>query len=103
MSIERARRLYRSLRDREPRRIKRIRTAPMPRAVAVMGYLAKVEYDTTQLLDGKYQAVRRFHTFAAASRAMLCSDGKRLFIVGGRFRVTSRGIVDIRPNGREES
>lgn len=96
-TFERARGLYRNFRDREPTKIGRVRIPKNPRAVMVLGYLREVKYDSTGDVGP------RVHTFAAGSRPLLCSDGKRLYIVKGRFRVTSRGIVDLDSRGIEES
>ncbi len=95
--FERAKKLYRGFREREPRKASKVSVPAHPRAVAVLGYLKAVEYDTTH---GTAQGYR--HTFAAGSRPLLCSDGRRLYILKGRFRVTARGIVDINHRGREE-
>lgn len=63
-----------------------------------LGYLRAVAYDTTQAFTARGYD----HTWHPGSRPLLCTDGKRLYIVGGRFRVTSRGIVDLDSRGREE-
>lgn len=65
---------------------------PLPKAVAVIGQLDGVLYTTIR--DG---AVEKYvHTFAQRSKPLLCvsPDGTRLFVVGGRYRFGSRGIVD---------
>jgi hypothetical protein len=43
------------------------------------------------------------HGFVAGSRPRLYSSGRKneLFIFGGRFRMTARGIVDLGPGGAE--
>lgn len=97
-TLARAKKLYRSFREREPTRIGTVSIPKAPRAVMVLGYLRALEYDTTH---GHSQGYR--HTFKAGSRPLLCSDGKRLYIVRGRFKVTARGIVDTDRDGREES
>lgn len=65
----------------------------------VLGLLSAVEYDTT--VGARARGYR--HTFKGNAKPLLCSDGKRLYIVRGRFKVTSRGIVDLDRTGREES
>jgi hypothetical protein len=54
--------------------------------------LLEVKYRTIR--DGEEQFYR--HPFRASSRPLLAArhDGKRLYIVGGRYRFTDRGIVD---------
>src|ERR1700741_4352584 len=96
-TLARAKKLYRSFREREPTRIGSVTIPRNPRAVMVLGYLKAVEYDPTH---GHAQGYR--HTFKGGSRPLLCSDGKRLYIIRGRFKVTARGIVDIDRSGREE-
>lgn len=64
---------------------------PMPAVLATLGTLARVEYDR----DEGGEPVRRYHDFED-ERPMLAYDpqnGGQLWIVGGDYRVTSRGIV----------
>lgn len=63
-----------------------------PKSALVIGTLIDIGYVTVR--DGKTERYR--HTFRAASRPLLCSsdDGKQLFIYGGRYNFTDRGIVD---------
>lgn len=96
----RAEKLYRSFRERNPTRVRKLTVPPLPRAVAVLGHLSAVEYDTSHG-TGSGSARGYRHVFAAGSRPLLASDGKRLFILRGRFRVTGRGIVDLSATGRE--
>lgn len=95
--LARAKKLYRAFREDEPRKVKRM-SFTMPRAVMVMGRADFIGYTTTH--RGKSQAYK--HTFASGSRPLLCTDGRRLYLLQGRFRVTGRGIVDIDSSGREE-
>jgi hypothetical protein len=98
MAIKRAAKLYTGFREKAPRTAKSV-TVKLPKAVMVMGYLEALEYGTT--MAGK---ARRFrHKFAAGSRALLCAgpDKNQLFIIGGRFHVTDRGIVDLTAKGKE--
>lgn len=91
--------LYRNFREREPTRVMKVATPRTPRVLAVMGYLRSVSYDTTH---GE-RAVGYDHPFKAGSRPLLATDGKRLYILKGRYRVTSRGIVDLDSEGREQN
>lgn len=98
MSIKKAAKLYEDFREATPRRARKV-TVKLPKAVMVMGYLEFVGYSTTH---GR-QARLYKHKFAKGSRALLCAGpGKnQLFIIGGRFHVTDRGIVDLTSYGKE--
>lgn len=98
MSVRKAKTLYEKFRESKATRARTI-TVKLPKAVAIMGYCNAIEYETTH--GGKAQAYR--HKFAKGSRALLCAGpGKnQLYLIGGRFRVTERGIVDLTPRGRE--
>lgn len=97
-SINAAIDLYKSFREKLPRRIMAVRMR-IPKAVAVIGHLEAVDYVTTH---GNKATLYR-HTFAPGSRPLLCasSDGKQLLLLGGRFKFTDRGIVDRDHKGRE--
>lgn len=98
MSIRRTQKLFEDFREAPAKRAKSVEIK-LPKAVMVMGYLEAVEYGTT--MGGKAKRFR--HKFARGSRPMLCAaPGKnQLFIIGGRYHVTERGIVDLTPKGRE--
>ena len=61
-------------------------------AMLAFGELLAVEYETER--DGKVERYR--HAFRKRSRPLLAArhDVKRIYIVGGRYRFTDRGIVD---------
>lgn len=98
MSKKGATKLYESFRESPVNRVRAIR-AKYPRAVAVMGYCDAIEYTTTH--NGV--ATKYRHKFAKGSRALLCAGPGRsqLYLLGGRFHVTDRGIVDLTPRGKE--
>jgi hypothetical protein len=98
MSVKRAAKLYEDFRERPARRARSVRLK-LPRAVMVMGYCDVIQYRTTH--GGK--SVRYKHTFAPGSKPLLCAGPGRnqLFLIGGRYHVTERGIVDLTPRGRE--
>lgn len=99
MTVRKAAALYRNFREREPRVAKAVRIK-LPRAVAVMGHVDFVGYTTTHK-DGR--AVHYKHKFARGCKPLLAAGPGRnqLYLIGGRFRVTARGIVDLTPGGRE--
>ena len=96
--IERASRLYKRFREADPKRTRAVRIK-LPKALMVMGTLEAVLYTTSHA--GQVRMYK--HVFSKGSRPVLAAaPGKRqLFIVGGRFHVTERGIVDLTPAGKE--
>lgn len=93
-----AKKLYEEFREAKAKRKRSIRIK-YPKAVAVMGYCEAILYSTSH----KGVAKLYKHKFAKGSRALLCAGpGKsQLYLIGGRFHVTDRGIVDLTPSGRE--
>lgn len=62
----------------------------MPDVVAELGPLTAIEYRVT-LSSGEKVTMR--HTFGRQKPLLVCdADGKGLWIVGGKFKVTERGI-----------
>lgn len=98
MSVRKAKALYRKFREAEPGRVRKVKYDP-PKSAMVMGYLEGVLYSTTH--GGRSQNYK--HVFAKGSRPLLCAGpGKnQLILVGGRYHVTERGIVDLTPRGKE--
>lgn len=94
----RALELYRDFREEEPGKRKRVQLS-IPTHLALMGPLEFIGYRTTHAR----KSVLYTHEFSPGSRPMLCAGGARgeLFIVGDRFHVTERGIVDLDASGRE--
>lgn len=90
--------LYRKFREAEPKRLRKV-TIEVPKALMTMGRVSAIEYETTH--GGKTHAYR--HDFVPGSRPTLAATGKKqgLFLLGGRYHVTERGIVDLDPKGRE--
>jgi hypothetical protein len=92
----RAAALYRELHwGIKPRRMRKVRVEGQPKALAELGKLEAVTYATTKRGDGPSSYT---HTFGeeGGARPSLAVDTKtrRLHIVGGDYRVESRGIVD---------
>lgn len=96
--IAKAAGLYKRFREEEPKRARSVKIT-LPKAMMVMGTLDAVLYTTTH--GGRSQSYK--HTFNKGSRPLLCAGTKdgQLFVVGGRFRVTARGIVDLNGRRRE--
>jgi hypothetical protein len=96
--IERAAELYREFREEEPR-VAGFRDISLPEAVFEIGVCQFIGYLTTHA--GKETAY--VHGFAPGSQPSLYTSGRRseLLLLGGRFRMTPRGIVDLRRDGTE--
>lgn len=90
--ISRAGRLYREFSGHEPDETETVTVPEIPRAVMVIGELEGVIYSTVR--DDEHE--RYIHKFRAKSRPLLCvsPDGDQLYIVGGLYEFTDRGIVD---------
>lgn len=84
--------LYRKFREADPKFIDSVRLANPPKVAMHIGKLDGVLYTTTH--GGK--KVSYIHRFTGASKPDLVTDGngKRLYIVGGRYDFTQDGIVD---------
>jgi len=97
-AVKRAAQLYKAFREADPTVARKVRVK-MPRAVMVMGYCEFIGYSTTHGSSAKLYK----HKFAKGSRPLLCAGPGRgqLYLIGGRFHVTDRGIVDLTPKGKE--
>lgn len=97
-AVRQAARLYRGFREEPPRLARKVQFR-VPKAVAVFGHVEFIGYVTTH--RGKTHLY--IHEFAPGSRPMMTAGpkGNQLFLVGGRYRVTRRGIVDRDASGRE--
>jgi hypothetical protein len=96
--IRKAAALYRGFREEPPQRARRVNYA-VPEAVAVMGQVEFIGYMTTHAGETHLYV----HQFAPGSRPIFAAGKGRnqAYLVGGRYRVTDRGIVDFGPGGRE--
>jgi hypothetical protein len=92
----RALKLYRDFREAEP--VGKLVRARYPRTLARMGVCEFIGYMTTH--NGK--TAMYVHHFAPGSRpALYAGTGRnKLFLMGGRFTVTDRGITDLDEHGR---
>lgn len=90
-AVQKAARLYEDFTGHDARYIESVRL-DVPPVVMLIGELDAVLYSCVR--DGKLEHYK--HTFRKSSRPLLvsASDGKSLHIVGGRFSMTNRGIVD---------
>lgn len=90
--------LYEEFREEPPQRARAV-NYKVPKAVAVMGRVEFFGYVTTHA--GKTHLY--VHQFAMGSRPIFAAGKGRnqAFLIGGRYRVTDRGIVDFGPGGRE--
>lgn len=90
--------LYRSFREEPPQRVRRVRVN-LPKAAAVIGQVEFIGYMTTHA----GQTHLYVHQFAMGSRPTLAAGKGRnqAVLVGGRYKVTDRGIVDYNSAGRE--
>lgn len=96
--VERAAELYEEFRE-QPVQQAQFQDIDLPEAVFEVGICEALAYVTTHA--GK--PTHYVHAFVQGSRPRLYSSGRKndLFIFGGRFRMTARGIVDLDRNGRE--
>jgi hypothetical protein len=96
--IRRAAGLYQRFSGHEAEEVGRVNIAPPPRTLVAVGELDGVLYTTVR--DGKVE--KYIHKFASKDKPVLAvsPDGKRMFVVGGRFTFTERGIVDASDKSR---
>lgn len=92
-------RLHEQFREAKPTRVRRVVAPKIPRALMQLGELEFVGYRTTH--NG--EVARYMHKFAPGSMPRLMAGPKRgqLFLIGGRYHVTDRGIVDLDARGQE--
>lgn len=93
--LERAARAYTAFHGETPKEILTLEIPPAPRTAVSLGICVAVVYRGVR--DGKTYHFK--HTFRKLARPYLCfsSDGRQLFLLGGDFRVTDRGITDRGP------
>jgi hypothetical protein len=95
--LRQAIRLYQSFRERPPHKIGDV-ILTVPGLTVACGHVEYIGYRTTH---GKQTTLYQ-HDFAPGSRPMLASspDGQQLFLLGGRYDFTDRGIMDVDARGR---
>lgn len=97
-SFRNAFKLYKEFREAAPTSAKRVHVR-IPKTVMHMGDVEYIGYRTTH---GR-KVVHYHHDFAPGSRPILGAGPGRneLVLIGGRYHVTDRGIVDLDTHGRE--
>ncbi len=77
-----------------PAGVSRVNAPAVPRVLLTIGECTGIMYRTNR--GG--QVDQYLHRFQKSSRPTLCcsSDGKTLYLLGGAYRVTDRGIEDAR-------
>lgn len=97
--IERAARRIRSFTGMPDVSARRIRVARQSDVVLDIGRVNQLWYSTIR--EGRHERYR--HTFTRNSRPLLAAspDGKRLYLLGGAYTFTDRGIVDRKTTRRK--
>lgn len=90
--IRKAQSLYKDFSGHDGDEVENVEKPVIPDALMVIGELEGVIYSTVR--DDEHE--RYIHKFRAQSRPLLCvsPDGDQLFIIGGNYEFTDRGIVD---------
>lgn len=90
--MQNATRLYEEFTGDGGEVIAKIPRIVVPKSLAVIGEIDAIEYRTRR--NGEKELYR--HSFTSSARPLFCvsPDGKQIFIVGGDFTFTKRGIVD---------
>lgn len=94
--FRRAKRLYADFTGLPPEVVGAIR-APRPGKYGVLvGTVDFIGYTTQRREPGRPLTQKFIHKFKATDRPLfvVSPDGAQLFMLGGRFRFTERGIVD---------
>jgi len=87
-----SRRAYERFHGEPPKRQRRVYVPEPPEVGWELGRVLGIAYETVR--DG--QRLQYMHEFAAKSapRLVISEDGRGMFLAGGKYRVTSRGIED---------
>jgi hypothetical protein len=96
MNVIKAIQLYQKFRLQDPRFVDTV-DYPMYREMAVIGRCDGLLYTTTR----RDRTESYKHEFTGKSKPLLCAsfDGKQLYLIGGAYNFTERGIVDSKPDG----
>jgi hypothetical protein len=92
----RAKKLYQDFTGLAPEVVGSIRAPRVGRYGVLVGTVDFIGYTTRRSERGKPEVQKYIHKFKAADRPLfvVSPDGTQLFLMGGRFRFTERGIVD---------
>jgi hypothetical protein len=93
---KRAGKLYADFTGLKPQVVGSIK-APRPGRYGVLvGTVDFIGYTTQRVEGGRRKTMKFIHKFAPTDRPLfvVSADGGQLFMLGGRFRFTERGIVD---------
>ena len=90
--IEQAADLYERFSGHDPEEIGRVTVPRVPRVGVAIGEVDGILYSTIR--DGKLE--KYIHKFHKRDRPLfvVSPDGKQLFLIGGNYSFTERGIVD---------
>lgn len=87
-----AAKLYENFTGHDGEVIARVKPPKLPKSVAVIGEIDGLMYTTVR--DGVHE--KYIHKFRKSARPLFCvsPDGKQIFLLGGSYEFTERGIVD---------
>jgi hypothetical protein len=90
--VQRAANLYERFSGHEAESIGKIKVKPFPKVAVAVGEIDGILYSTVR--DGKLE--KYIHKFHQADKPLFAvsPDGKQLFLIGGYYTFTERGIVD---------
>lgn len=98
--FDRARRLYGDFSGHEAEPLARVAWPKRPKVAFVVGYCDGILYSTVR--DGEPE--KYIHRFKKSDRPLLVvdPDGTQLILLGGAFKLTERGIVDLTSKDAKE-
>lgn len=90
--VKRAARLYEAFSGHEAENMGKVTIPNVPKVMVAVGEVDFIGYTTVR--DGVQE--KYIHKFAQKDKALLCvsPDGKCIYLVGGNYTFTERGIVD---------
>lgn len=93
--VRRAARLYTDFTGHDDVQVDRVAIPGAPKVALAIGQVDGIMYTTVR--DGETE--KYIHKFAKRSRPLLTAtpDGKQLYLIGGSYNFTDRGIVDKTP------
>lgn len=91
--VQKAARLYERFSGHEAESFGKIKVPSMPKVGVAIGEVDFIGYTTVR--DGVQE--KYIHKFASKDKALLVvsPDGKAIYLVGGKYTFTERGIVDM--------